>query len=74
MSNLTPPQRTTLLTPSDCSRIAQGALTPAAFRAAAARGRLRIAAITVGGVHLFAQDDVERYIAEREQRRRGAGA
>lgn len=62
---------TQLLTAADASRVALGRLTPAAFRAAAARNRLRVAAITAGGVHLFERADVEHYLAERAAGRRG---
>jgi hypothetical protein len=61
-----------LLTASDASRFVLGELSPAAFRAAAARGKLRVAVVTRGGVHLFEQHDIEQYLAHRAARRRAA--
>jgi len=57
-----------LLTAADASRAVDGRVTPAGFRAAAARGRLRVAAKTVGGVHLFFLDDVVAYLESRRPR------
>jgi len=57
-----------LLTPADAARLASGKLSPAAFKAAAARGRLRVAALTTRGIHLFEQQEVEAFLAERERR------
>lgn len=54
-----------LLTPADVARLAGGAITPAAVRRAADKGRLEIAARTVGGVRLFERRDVERLLAVR---------
>jgi hypothetical protein len=59
-----------LLSPADCARLVGGALTPAAFREAARRGRLQ-AIVTRGGMHLFEQAEVERYLSERAQRQAG---
>lgn len=73
MSNTTCAATEKYLTAADAARVARGELTPAAFRAAAARGRLRVAATTAGGVHLFSLADVEAYIAERAAAR-GASA
>ena len=65
--------RPTYLTPADVARIA--GVTPGAVRALTARGKLEVAAVTVGGVHLYTQETAERYAAERDARRdaRGAG-
>lgn len=54
------------LTASDVGRIA--GVTPAAVRAMTARGRLPVAAVTVGGVHLYTRKTAERYAAERSTR------
>ena len=59
------------LSSADAARILN--ITPAGVRVAALQKRLRVAAVTAGGVRLFARDDVERYAAERAARRRGGG-
>jgi hypothetical protein len=56
----------TLLTKSDAARLAQ--CTPAAIRAAAESGRLRVAVRTPGGNRLFRLADVEAFAEERAQR------
>jgi hypothetical protein len=61
--------RHVLLTPADCAKLAHGALTPAAFRAAAARGALRVAATTLSGHRLFSESDVAAYVAAARARR-----
>ncbi len=60
---------TQYLTPADVGRIA--GVTPGAVRALTARGRLPIAAVTAGGVHLYTRETAERYAAERAARRGG---
>jgi hypothetical protein len=42
-------------------------------RALTARGRLPVAAVTVGGVHLYSRETAEGYAAKRAARRRGGG-
>ncbi|MGD0950444.1 MAG: hypothetical protein ABSA52_23880 [Candidatus Binatia bacterium] len=59
------------LTPADVGRIA--GVTPGAVRALTARGRLPVAAVTVGGVHLYSRETAEGYAAKRAARRRGGG-
>jgi hypothetical protein len=63
---------TEYLTPADVGRIA--GVTPGAVRALTARGRLPVAAITAGGVHLYDRETAERYAAERAARRRAEAA
>jgi len=53
---------------SDAAKLAD--VTPAAIRAAAAAGRLAVAAVTVTGARLFNRDSVERWNRERKARRR----
>lgn len=60
------------LTCSEAGRLAEPPLTPAAIRAAATRGQLRVAATTATGVRLFTQADVETYLHARAQRRKDA--
>ncbi len=43
--------------------------TPAWVRLETARGRLRVAALSPRGVHLYALDDIAAYLADRETRR-----
>jgi hypothetical protein len=61
---------TEYLTPADVGRIAD--VTPGAVRAQTARGRLPVAAVTAGGMHLYTRETAERYAAERAQRKRYA--
>jgi hypothetical protein len=60
---------TAFLTCSEAGRLADPPLTPAAIRAAVERGKLRVAALTLGGVRLFDPRDVEKYLLGRAQRR-----
>lgn len=55
------------LTPGDVGRVA-GVSAPAVM-AMARRGRLPVAGMTAGGVHLFTLETAERYAAERAARR-----
>lgn len=66
--------RITYLTRGDASKLASPPLTPSAIRAAVQRGRLRVAAVTAGGVHLFERADVEAYLLGRQRRRTKAAA
>jgi len=61
---------TEYLTPADVGRIAD--VTPGAVRAQTARGRLPVAAVTAGGVHLYTREQAEGYARERAQRKRYA--
>ena len=54
------------LAASDVARVV--GLTPAAVRLAARTGRLRVAAMTRSGIHLFLLEDVERFVADRRSR------
>lgn len=62
---------TEFLTAADVGRVV--GITPAAVRAADARGKLIPVAITAGGVHLYTRESAERYRVERAARRRGDG-
>ena len=54
------------LAASDVARVV--GLTQAAVRLAARTGRLRVAAMTRSGIHLFLLEDVERFVADRGSR------
>jgi hypothetical protein len=56
-------QTEVLLTKSDAARAADR--TPAAIRAAAESGRLRVAMRTLGGTRLFRLEDVHAWCAQR---------
>jgi len=59
--------RHSYLTSADAARMLN--LTPAAVRMAAVQKRLRVTAVTAGGVRLFTRDDVEAFARERAARR-----
>jgi DNA-binding transcriptional MerR regulator len=59
------------LAAADAARIL--GVTPAAVRQMNKRGELFASARTAGGVFLFAQSEVERLKAKREQRRASGG-
>jgi hypothetical protein len=54
-----------LLGPADAARLAGGRRAPSAFRAAADRGELRVAAITPTGRRLFEVGDVAAWLRSR---------
>jgi hypothetical protein len=56
-----------LLCAADVARVTH--LTPAAIRSAARSGRLRAKEVTVGGVRLFEETEVVRFIRERAAQR-----
>ncbi|MGO8947062.1 MAG: helix-turn-helix domain-containing protein [Ktedonobacterales bacterium] len=57
------------LSVADASRLL--GITPQTLRLMVRRGTLPVAARTVGGIHLFSQEDVVRLAEERAQRVRG---
>jgi hypothetical protein len=52
---------------SDLARLIER--SAATVRVDTARGRLRASLRTPGGVHIYTREDVDRYLAERAQRR-----
>ena len=65
---------TDLMTAADACRVAKGEITPAAIRAAANSGRLRVAMTTPSGVRLFEKRAVQEFLAQRARRKVTLGA
>ena len=61
----------TLLTPADAARVL--GCTPAAVRQMEARGTLKAATRTEGGIRLFRRSDVERLARSRAKKGAGHG-